>query len=151
MSPFSNMSTLNIVIGTVCALLALIMLVPGILATAEKLPGNKYIGLHVPAVRKNESVWRQAHKVAGPFWILSAVALAFGTAFAFIAQGWVWVFPVLAIIFAVIAASIGGNFGARAAVAVEQAQNEPAPQPENAAPQVNLEALRRAAGRADDK
>ena len=142
------MSTLNIVIGTIFALLAVVMLIPGIMATAEKLPGNKYIGLHVPAVRKNESIWRQAHKVAGPFWILSAVALAFGAAFAFIAQGWVWAFPVIALIFAVIAASIGGNFGARAAVAVEEAQqlpDEPAPKPE-----VNLDALRRAANQVAD-
>lgn len=150
MSPFATMTTLNIVTGIIFLVLSLVLLVPGIMATAEKLPGNAYVGLHVPAVRKNESVWRQAHKVAGPFWILAAVALAFGAAFAFIARGWVWVFPVLAFVFALIAASMGGNFGARAAVAVEEAQqqadDEPAPKP-----QVNLDALRKAAGQADEK
>ena len=142
------MSTVNVVVGTIFIVLALALLIPGMMATAEKLPGNKYVGLHVPAVRKNESVWRQAHKVAGPFWILGGVALSFGAAFAFIAQGWVWLFPVIALVLAVVAASVGGNFGARAAVAVEEAQKA---EPTAPKPQVNLDALRKAAGKADEK
>lgn len=148
MSPFTTMSTVNVVVGTIFIVLALVLLIPGMMATAEKLPGNKYVGLHVPAVRKNESVWRQAHKVAGPFWILGGVALSFGAAFAFIAQGWVWLFPVIALVLAVVAASVGGNFGARAAVAVEEAQKA---EPAAPKPQVNLDALRKAAGKADEK
>lgn len=150
MSPFATMTTLNVVIGILFVVLMLAMLIPGFMAAAGKLPGNKWVGLHVPAVRKDESVWRQAHKVAGPFWVLAGVALAFGAAFAFIAQGWVWVFPVIAFVVAVVAASVGGNFGARAAVMVEQAQENQG-EPAQPKPQVNLDALRKAAGQADSR
>ena len=148
MSPFANMSTLNVVIGIVFAVLTLALFIPGALATAGKLPGNKWVGLHVPAVRKDQGIWDQAHKVAGPFWLLAALALAFGAAFSFIASGWMWVLPVVALVAAVIAASVGGNFGARAATMVENAREE---EPEPEKPAVNIDALRRAAGQADNK
>lgn len=148
MSPFANMSTLNVVIGIVFAVLTLALFIPGALATAGKLPGNKWVGLHVPAVRKDQGIWDQAHKVAGPFWLLAALALAFGAAFSFIASGWMWVLPVVALVAAVVAASVGGNFGARAATMVEQAREE---EPEPEKPAVNIDALRRAAGQADNK
>lgn len=148
MSPFANMSTLNLVIGIVFAVLTLALFIPGALATAGKLPGNKWVGLHVPAVRKDQGIWDQAHKVAGPFWLLAALALAFGAAFSFIASGWMWVLPVVALVAAVVAASVGGNFGARAATMVEKAREE---EPEPEKPAVNIDALRRAAGQADNK
>ena len=47
-----------------------------------------------------------------------------------------------------VAASLGGNFGARAAAAVEQAREKQAEEPK---PAVNIDALRRAAGRADEQ
>lgn len=148
MSPFANMSTLNLVIGIVFAVLTLVLFIPGALATAGKLPGNKWVGLHVPAVRKDQGIWDQAHKVAGPFWLLASLALAFGTAFSFIASGWMWVLPAIALVAAVVAASVGGNFGARAATMVEKAREE---EPEPEKPAVNIDALRRAAGQADNK
>lgn len=148
MSPFENMTTLNVVVGIVFILLTLLLLIPGAMASAGKLPGNKWIGLHVPAVRKNQAIWDQAHKVAGPFWLLAGVALAFGAAFSFIASGWMWLLPAVAFLAAVVAASLGGNFGARAAAAVEQAQDN-TPQPEPERPAVNIDALRRAAGHVD--
>lgn len=148
MSPFANMSTPNVVIGIVFAVLTLALFIPGALATAGKLPGNKWVGLHVPAVRKDQGIWDQAHKGAGPFWLLAALALAFGAAFSFIASGWMWVLPVVALVAAVVAASVGGNFGARAATMVEKAREE---EPEPEKPAVNIDALRRAAGQVDNK
>lgn len=148
MSPFANMSTLNVTLGIVFAVLTLALFIPGALATAGKLPGNKWVGLHVPAVRKDQGIWDQAHKVAGPFWLLAALALAFGTAFSFIASGWMWVLPAIALVAAIVAASVGGNFGARAATMVEKAREE---EPEPEKPALNIDALRRAAGHADNK
>ncbi len=150
MSPFANMTTLNVVLGIVFTLLTLALFIPGALATAGKLPGNKWIGLHVPAVRKDPGIWNQAHKVAGPFWVLAALALAFGAAFSFIASGWVWIMPAIAAVAAVISASVGGNFGARAATMVEHAREQVAPEEEVEKPAVNLDALRRAADHADN-
>ena len=51
MSPFENMSTLNVVVGIIFILLTLLLLIPGALASLGNLPGNKWFGLHVPAVR----------------------------------------------------------------------------------------------------
>lgn len=148
MSPFATMTTLNVVLGIVFLLAAVFFLVTGGMATAGKLPGNAVIGLRVPEVRKNESTWVQAHRVVGPFWVLTGLAMAIGAAFAFIAHGWVWVAPVVALVAAIIALSVGGNFGARAALLVDAAQNsttaEPAP-----SPAVDLDALRNAASKAD--
>ena len=59
-----------------------------------------------------------------------------------------WLLPAAALVAAVVAASLGGNFGARAAAAVEQAREQQAEEPK---PAVNIDALRRAAGHADDQ
>lgn len=145
------MTTLNTVLGIIFIVGALFFIITGAMATAGKLPGNKTIGLRVPEVRKNESTWVQAHKVVGPFWILTGVALAFAAAFAFIAHGWLWLAPSIAVVAAVVSLSVGGNFGARAAALVDAALDTPDPQPQApAAPAVDVDALRRAAGHADE-
>ena len=137
----------GVVIGVVFIVFALALLIPGVLAALGKLPGNNVVGLHVPEVRKDEEVWVQAHKVAGPYLILGGLALAFGAAFAFIADGWLWAGPVVLAIIAVAAVAAAGNQGARAAKLFTEAK-ENAPEP---APQVDLGALRNAARRADDR
>ncbi|WJY69125.1 SdpI family protein [Corynebacterium auris] len=139
------MSALNLLVGFVMVLAALFLIVPGALAAAGKLPGNPWFGLRVAEVRKDRATWDRAHKVAGPIWIFGGVALAFGAAFAFIANGWLWIAPIVLAIIAVIAFSIGGNVGARAATLTD------APELAEPAPQVDLDALRRAAGRADEE
>lgn len=139
-------STANVVVGIIFIVLGLVLFIPGALATAGRLKGNGIVGLHVPEVRKDEEVWINAHKAAGPFFIFAGIALLFGAAFAFIAQGWLWVAPVIAVIIAVVAAAAGGNVGARAAKLFAQAKNEA---PEPPAPAVDLGALRDAAKRAD--
>ncbi|PAT15943.1 hypothetical protein CKJ84_00425 [Corynebacterium sp. NML 120412] len=144
------MTTLNIVLGILFIIGALLFLIPGAMATAGKLPGNNVIGLRLPEVRKNESTWVTAHRVVGPFALLAGVAMAIGAAFAFIAEGWVWVAPAVALIAAVAAFAVGGNYGTKAAKLADAALHEPdEPTEEAPAPQVNLDALRRAAGKAD--
>lgn len=146
------MTTLNVVLGILFIIGALLFLIPGAMATAGKLPGNNVIGLRLPEVRKNESTWVAAHRVVGPFAMLAGVAMAIGAAFAFIAQGWVWVAPAIALVAAVAAFAVGGNYGARAAKLSDAALQQPdEPVEEEPAPQVNLDALRRAAGKADGK
>lgn len=153
--------TANTVVGSILIILSLVLVVAGALATAGKLPGNPVIGLRVASVRKDKSIWDQAHKVAGPFVLFAGVALAFGAAFAFIAAGWLWLAPVLMLVLAVAALSVAGNFGARAAALVDAAREAgeegsahtaATPLQESAAPapQVNLDALRTAATRADN-
>ena len=141
--------TANLVVGIIYLVLAVVLVVVGAMSVAGKLPGNSIFGLRIAAVRKDKSIWDQAHKVSGPFVLFAGVALAFGAAFAFIASGWLWVAPVIALIIAVIALSVAGNFGARAATLIDAARNHTAPQ-EQPAPQVNLDALRNAASKADE-
>ncbi|WP_018298192.1 SdpI family protein [Corynebacterium lubricantis] len=144
--------TLNLIVAIVFLILAIALIVVGGMAAAGKLPGNSYIGLRVAEVRKNESTWIQAHKVAGPFWLLSGVVMLFGAAFAWIAGGWLWLLPVIAVVVAVVFVSVGANFGARAAAVVnktiEDLENQP-PEPAPA-PQLDFEAMRRAASQSDN-
>lgn len=166
MSPFSNMTTLNVALGVVFLVVALVFIIIGAAATAGKLPGNKVIGLRVQEVRANEATWVRAHRVVGPFWILAGVALAMGGAFALIAHGWVWVAPAIAVLAAGASLAVGGNFGAKTAALVDaslhtQSHNQPAgaahaagaagTETEAAPPAVDLDAVRKAAGSADER
>lgn len=126
------------------------LLIPGVLATVGKLPGNGVIGLRVPEVRKHESTWRQAHRVTGPFWVLAAVAFAIGAAFAFIAYGWMWILVAVAVVAGFVSISVGGNFGARAAALVDAALDA-SDSDSSDEPAVDLGALRKAAGKADEQ
>lgn len=144
----------GVIIGVVFIVFALALLIPGVLAALGRLPGNNVVGLHVPEVRKDEEIWVQAHKVTGPYLILGGLALAFGAAFSFIANGWLWAGPVILALIAIAAVAAAGNQGARAAKLFAQAKANdaeaasPATQP---APQVDLGALRNAARQADDR
>lgn len=137
---------MNLVAGVLLSLVALFLVVVGLMATAGKLPGNPVVGLRLASVRKNKRIWDGAHRVAGPFVALAGVALAFGAAFAFIADGWLWVAPVIAAVVAVVALSAAGSAGARAAQLLDA---EPAQSEAPTGPKVDLEALRRAASQAD--
>lgn len=141
----------GVVIGVVFIVFALALLIPGLLAALGRLPGNNVVGLHVPEVRKDEEIWFQAHKVAGPYLILGGLALAFGSAFAFIADGWLWMGPVVLGVVAVAAVAAAGNQGARAARLFAEAKENEADADAAPAPQVDLGALRNAARRADDR
>ena len=141
----------GVVIGVVFIVFALALLIPGLLAALGCLPGNNVVGLHVPEVRKDEEIWVQAHKVAGPYLILGGLALAFGSAFAFIADGWLWMGPVVLGAVAVAAVAAAGNQGARAARLFAEAKENEADADAAPAPQVDLGALRNAARRADNR
>lgn len=141
----------GVVIGVVFIVFALALLIPGLLAALGRLPGNNVVGLHVAEVRKDEEIWIQAHKVAGPYLILGGLALAFGSAFAFIANGWLWAVPVVLAVVAVAAGAAAGNQGARAARLFTEARENQAGADAAPAPQVDLGALRNAARQADDR
>lgn len=141
----------GVVIGVLFIVFALALLIPGLLAALGRLPGNNVVGLHVPEVRKDEKIWTQAHKVAGPYLILGGLALAFGSAFAFIAHGWLWAGPVVLAVVAVAAVAAAGNQGARAARLFTQAKENETEADTAPAPEVDLGALRNAARQADDR
>ena len=143
------------VIGVILLVLAAALLLFGALSWSKKLPGNSIFGLRVPEVRKSKEAWDSAHAVAGPIWAFGGVALLFGSLIAFIASGWTWVLPVLTVLIAVAALSVGANAGARVATLLDAEHAEGgcgedcncgAP-----APEVDVDALRRAASQADQE
>lgn len=150
-----------IAIGIVLLIIAAVFIIVGGLAALRKLPGNNLFGVRVTEARESREAWNAAHAVAGPVWLLGGVALVFGSVVALTAQGWMWVIPVLSVIFAIIMLSVGGNLGARAAYLFANANkddsedgccggagtdsSETAPSPE-----VDFDALRNAARHADD-
>ncbi|MDD7582080.1 SdpI family protein [Corynebacterium sp. 32222D000AT] len=154
-----------VVIGIVILILAAVLIVVGALATTRKLPGNSVVGLRVEEVRKSREAWDAAHAVAGPVWFLGGVALAFGGIVALTATGWMWLIPVATAIIAVITLSVGANLGARSALLWDQANNADegcgdscncgsggcgSDTAAEAAPaQIDLDAVRQAANRAD--
>lgn len=104
-----------VAVGIILLISALYWLIFGGLATARRLPGNKYFGLRIPDVRKSKEAWDGSHVVAGPVWILAGVSLMFGALVAFRASGLMWLIPVATVLIALVAISIGSNLGARAA------------------------------------
>lgn len=139
----------GMVVGIVLIVLGLAALLLGLLAFTKRLPGNSVVGLKVPEVRKSPEVWSEAHRVAGPMWMVAGVILNFAGLIALRAHGWVWILPVLLILVALVAMSLGSNFGARAAVVLSEnnecgdscgcggGESEPAPA-------VDVDALRQA-------
>ena len=60
------MTVIGIILGTLCGILAVVLLVVGVLGWTAKLPGNPIFGIRVPEVRKSKELWDMAHRVAGP-------------------------------------------------------------------------------------
>lgn len=151
------------VIGSILAVVAVLLLVVGGLAWTRRLPGNKYVGIKVPEVRVSQEVWDIAHQLAGPLWVASGIAMAVASAPFFSGMSWLLVISVVGIIASAYFFGLGSSIGARAAGVIgkennsdsccggsDSATNEEQPPAEPApAPQVDIEALRRAAGSAD--
>lgn len=103
--------------GIILGVLAVALLVVGFLGWKRRLPGNKYLGMRIPEVRKSKDVWDAAHQVAGPVWMVAAASLGVGSMLAFAAGNvpWLWLLVVLAVVGALVLISMGANFGAQTA------------------------------------
>lgn len=80
------MSFLSIILG----LVGLGITIVGVLAVAGKLPGNSVVGLRIPEVRKSQENWVMGHKIAGPAWTGSGVAMLGAAVVTWTAAGWTW-------------------------------------------------------------
>ena len=74
-----------IAVGIIFLILAVFLIIVGALASTKRLPGNSYIGLRLQEIRKSREAWDNAHRIAGPFWMLSGVCLVFGGIVAYFA------------------------------------------------------------------
>ncbi|WKD60041.1 SdpI family protein [Corynebacterium caspium] len=131
-------------VGIALLAIAIFQLAIATMAWKQRLPGNRFIGLRVPEVRKSADIWNTAHRVAAPLWLLSGVAFGFAGLSAWNATGWGWALPVVLFIIALAAYGAGAAQGAHTAAAVDarRIQEEANGGPAAA---VDLQALRRAA------
>ena len=105
----------NVLVASVTGIAAAAQLVAGGLAWSGKLPGNGVVGLNIPEVRSSRERWDAAHRIAGPLWTLSGVALVFATLIAVVASGWMWLAFAFALLCAVVAQGVAGYMAARSA------------------------------------
>ena len=105
----------NVLVASVTGIAAAAQLVAGGLAWSGKLPGNGVVGLNIPEVRTSRERWDAAHRIAGPLWTLSGVALVFATLIAVVAGGWMWLAFAFALLCAVVAQGVAGYMAARSA------------------------------------
>ena len=146
-----------VVFGCVLAALAVVLLLVGVLAWTRHLPGNKYVGIKVPEVRESREVWDAVHQFAGPLWLASGVAMAVAAVPPFSGVSWLLLISLVGVVASVYFFGLGSSMGARAAGVLVREESsggccggdssdasDAAP-----APQVDFDALRRAAGTAD--
>ena len=103
----------NVLVASVTGIAAAAQLVAGGLAWSGKLPGNGVVGLNIPEVRTSRERWDAAHRIAGPLWTLSGVALVFATLIAVVASGWMWLAFAFALLCAVVAQGVAGYMASR--------------------------------------
>ncbi len=108
-----------IILGTILALFAVFLLIVGCLAWSRRLPGNNYIGIRVPEVRKSKESWDLAHQFAGPLWVASGVTMAIASVPPFSGISWLLLISVIALVAAIYFFGLGASIGARAAGALE--------------------------------
>ena len=109
------------IIGVILILLGIVIAVVGTMAITKKLPGNKWIGIHVPEVRKSRELWDLAHRVAGPSWLVAALAALAAGFVALAASGWMWFIVVGGTLASLVMLGIGAAMGAHT-VAMYDAQ-----------------------------
>lgn len=83
-----------IILSILLAVFGLGIFVVGALAVAGKLPGNGVVGLRIPEVRKSQQMWTLGHRIAGPAWLGSGLAMLAAALLATSASGWAWIIVV---------------------------------------------------------
>lgn len=114
--------TRTMILGIILVISAVAVIGVGLLAFAGRLPGNSWVGIRVPEVRRDPAMWELAHKVAAPSWIVGGLALLLGGIIAVGASGWAWVWVFVAVIATIALIGVGAAMGAHT-VAVLDAHN----------------------------
>lgn len=78
-----------IVLSVLLFVLGVAVLVTGLMGLAGRLPGNRWVGLRIPEVRKSKDMWVTGHRIAGPFWTGAGIALLLGGLVS-LQGGWLW-------------------------------------------------------------
>lgn len=113
-----------IVLTIVLVVLALAVLTVGFLGFTQKLPGNGVIGLRIPEVRKSAENWNLAHKIAGPAWMGSGVALLGAALMTLRISGWMWLVFALLIVGALFLIGMGSAMAASTMAKLEHLRSQ---------------------------
>jgi len=115
------MSFLSIIV----AIAGLGILFIGLLCLTENLPGNALVGLRIPEARKSQDYWNMGHKIAGPAWTGSGLAMLAAGAVAWSAAGWTWLVVAGLVVASLFLLGMGGALAAHAMAQVDaRAQKE---------------------------
>lgn len=112
-----------IFLGSLLAFAAAFTLIIGVLAWTRRLPGNKYIGIKVPEVRKSKEVWDTAHQFAGPLWVAAGVSFGIASAPPFSGVSWLLLITLVGTVAAIYFFGLGASIGARTASVIDSSQS----------------------------
>lgn len=114
-----------IVLSVLLFVLGAAVLVTGVLAVTGTLPGNRWVGLRVPEARKSEEMWRTGHRIAGPTWTGSGVALIAAGAVS-LQGGWLWIITGLLFAGALFLFGMGAALAAQTLAKIDHAKAQQA-------------------------
>ncbi|WP_369682070.1 SdpI family protein, partial [Corynebacterium variabile] len=66
MAAHCNRLLVMIVLSVLLFVLGIAVLVTGLMGLTGTLPGNRWVGLRIPEVRKSKDMWVTGHRIAGP-------------------------------------------------------------------------------------
>lgn len=108
-----------IVLSVILCIIGLAILVVGVLALTNKLPGNSVVGLRIPEVRQSQENWTLAHRIAGPGWIGSGLVMLLGALVSSSASGWMWLVVAMLVVGSLVLAGIGSAMAAHALAQID--------------------------------
>lgn len=95
-----------IVLTVLLFLLGAAVLVTGLMGLTGTLPGNRWVGLRIPEVRKSQEMWDTGHRIIGPFWTGAGIAILLGGLVS-LQGGWLWAVAVVLLVGGVLLVGIG--------------------------------------------
>lgn len=108
-----------IILSIILGVLGVAILIVGVLSVTGTLPGNPVVGLRIPEVRKSQEYWIMGHKIAGPAWAGSGLALLASAAVAWQAAGWLWLVVGLLVVAAVFLLGLGAALAGHAMATID--------------------------------
>ena len=78
-----------IVLSVLLFILGAAVLITGLMGLTGTLPGNRWVGLRIPEVRKSKELWTTGHRIVGPFWTGAGIAILLGGLVG-LQGGWLW-------------------------------------------------------------
>ncbi|MFZ2273244.1 SdpI family protein [Corynebacterium variabile] len=121
-----------IVLSVLVFVLGIAVLVTGLMGLTGTLPGNRWVGLRIPEVRKSKDMWVTGHRIAGPFWTGAGVALLL-SGLVSLQGGWLWVVAGVLAIGALALIGIGAANGAHIMAQIDLRKGQEAEQQRAAA------------------